>query len=75
MKQISSMSRKNVETVYDAVSVEGLLHRTRKLVETNCPKNVELKEENIEDEMRPEDMILEEETETETTTELQNDVE
>ena len=30
----------------DAVSVEGLLHRTRKLVETNCPKNVELKEEN-----------------------------
>ena len=43
---ISSMSRKNVETVYDAVSVEGLLHRTRKLVETNCPKNVELCEEN-----------------------------
>ena len=39
-------TRKNVETVYDAVSVEGLLHRTRKLVETNCPKNVELKEEN-----------------------------
>ncbi len=38
VKQISSMSRKNVETVYDAVSVEGLLHRTRKLVETNCPK-------------------------------------
>ena len=28
------------------MSVEGLLHRTRKLVETNCPKNVELKEEN-----------------------------
>lgn len=46
VKQISSMSRKNVETVYDAVSAEGLLHRTRKLVETNCPKNVELKEEN-----------------------------
>jgi CheY-like chemotaxis protein len=46
VKQISSMSRKNVETVYDAVSVEGLLHRTRKLVETNCPKNVALKEEN-----------------------------
>lgn len=46
VKQISSMSRKNVETVYDAVFVEGLLHRTRKLVETNCPKNVELKEEN-----------------------------
>ena len=46
VKQISSMSRKNVETVYDAVSVEGLLHRTRKLVETNCPKNVELCEEN-----------------------------
>ena len=46
VKQISSMSRKNVETVYDAVSAEGLLHRTRKLVETNCPKNVELCEEN-----------------------------
>mgnify|MGYP002519008515 CR=1 FL=1 len=45
VKQISSMSRKNVETVYDAVSAEGLLHQTRKLVETNCPKNVELKEE------------------------------
>ena len=30
------------------------------------PQQVELKEENIEDEMRPEDMILEEETETET---------
>ena len=28
------------------------------------PQQVELKEENIEDEMRPEDMILEEETET-----------
>lgn len=36
---------------------------------------MELKEENIEDEMRPEDMILEEETETETTTELQTVVE
>lgn len=39
------------------------------------PQQVELKEENIEDEMRPEDMILEEETETETTTELQTVVE
>ena len=43
VKQISAMSRKNVETIYDAVPVEQLLTQTRKLVETNCPKEVELK--------------------------------
>ena len=37
VKQISSMSRKNVETVYDAVPVESLVEHTCKLVETNCP--------------------------------------
>ena len=45
VRQISSMSRKNVETVYDAVSVETLIDHTCKLVETNCPKQVELKQE------------------------------
>ena len=45
VKQISSMSRKNVETVYEAVSVEKLVNNTLKLVETNCPKQVALKEE------------------------------
>ncbi len=43
VKQISSMSRKNIETVYEAVNIEKLLDYTIKLVHTNCPKNVELK--------------------------------
>ena len=45
VRQISSMSRKNVETVYDAVSAEKLVEQTCKLVETNCPKQVRLKQE------------------------------
>ncbi len=45
VKQISSMSRKNVETVYDAVPVESLVEHTCKLVETNCPKQVRLRQE------------------------------
>ena len=45
VKQISSMSRKNVETVYDAVPVESLIEHTCKLVETNCPKQVRLRQE------------------------------
>ena len=45
VRQISSMSRKNVETVYDAVPVESLIDHTCKLVETNCPRQVELKQE------------------------------
>ena len=45
VKQISSMSRKNVETVYESVSVEKLVNNTLKLVETNCPKQIVLKEE------------------------------
>ncbi len=44
VKQISSMSRKNVETVYEPVPVAKLMDNTRKLVETNCPKQVTLKE-------------------------------
>ena len=45
VKQISAMSRKNVETIYDAVPVKKMLDQTRKLVETNCPKHVELVEQ------------------------------
>ena len=44
VKQISAMSRKNVETIYDAIPVERLLTQTRKLVETNCPRQVQLVE-------------------------------
>ncbi len=43
VKQISSMSRKNIETVYDTVDVKDLLEQTLKLVHTNLPKNVKLK--------------------------------
>ena len=45
VKQISAMSRKNVETIYDAVPMQKMLHQTRKLVETNCPKHVKLVEQ------------------------------
>ena len=44
VKQISAMSRKNVETIYDAIPVARMLTQTRKLVETNCPKHVQLVE-------------------------------
>ncbi len=45
VKQISSMSRKNVETVYEPVEAAKLVENTRKLVETNCPKQVEIVED------------------------------
>ena len=45
VKQISAMSRRNVETIYDAVSVKKMLEQTRKLVETNCPKQIEILEQ------------------------------
>ena len=45
VKQISAMSRKNVETIYDAIPVKKMLCQTRKLVETNCPKQVEFAEQ------------------------------
>ena len=45
VKQISAMSRRNVETIYDAVSVKKMLEQTRKLVETNCPKQIEIFEQ------------------------------
>ena len=45
VKQISAMGRKNVETIYDAIPVEKMLTQTRKLVETNCPKQIQLVEQ------------------------------
>ncbi len=42
VKQISAMSRKNVETVYEPLKVENLLNKTMKLVHTNCPHQVGL---------------------------------
>ena len=45
VKQISAMSRRNVETIYDAVSVKKMLEQTRKLAETNCPKQIEILEQ------------------------------
>ena len=40
VKQISAMSRKNVETVYDTLRIRTLLEKTVKLAATNCPKQV-----------------------------------
>ena len=45
VKQISAMGRKNVETIYDAIPVANMLTQTRKLVETNCPKQIQLVEQ------------------------------
>ena len=45
VKQISAMSRKNVETVYEPLKIENLLDKTMKLVHTNCPRQVELRTE------------------------------
>ena len=45
VKQISAMSRKNVETVYEPLKVENLLEKTMKLVHTNCPRQVALQTE------------------------------
>ena len=45
VKQISAMGRKNVETIYDAIPVAKMLTQTRKLVETNCPKHIQLVEQ------------------------------
>lgn len=43
VRQISAMSRKNVETVYETLTAEKLLDKTMKLVRTNCPRQVELR--------------------------------
>lgn len=48
VKQISAMSRKNVETVYDTLEVSRLLDRAMKLAQTNCPHQVDMKLEALE---------------------------
>lgn len=47
IRQISSMSRKNVETVYKSIGCEKLITRAVKLVESICPPNIRL-EKDIE---------------------------
>lgn len=45
IRQLSSMSRKNVETVYKNISCEKLLTRAVKLVESVCPVNIQMEKE------------------------------
>ncbi|MDO4264856.1 MAG: ATP-binding protein [Eubacteriales bacterium] len=45
IRQISSMSRKNVETVYKNIDCLKFLTRAVKMVQSVCPANVTLKEE------------------------------
>lgn len=42
IQQISSLSRKNMETVFTSVSVKKLLNRTLKMIHSVCPANVRL---------------------------------
>lgn len=42
IRQLSSMSRKNVETVYKNIPCEKFFNRTVKLVESVCPSNIKL---------------------------------
>lgn len=42
VRQISTLSRKNVETVYTQIPAQALLARTVKMVESVCPPNVHL---------------------------------
>lgn len=48
IRQLSSMSRKNVETVYKNISCEKFLTRGVKLVESVCPANIKM-EKKIEE--------------------------
>lgn len=45
IRQISALSRRNVETVYKRVSVEKLLNRVMKMMESICPVHVHLEKE------------------------------
>lgn len=45
IRQISAMSRKNVETVYKCVPTKKMLQRTLKLMDTICPPQVHLKQD------------------------------
>lgn len=42
VRQISSLSRKNVETVYRVIRIDRLLTRALKMIESICPANVQL---------------------------------
>lgn len=50
IRQISSMSRKNVETVYKSISCKKLLARAVKMVESVCPANIHLEKKISQDE-------------------------
>lgn len=45
IRQISSLSRRNVETVYKSIPVEKLLNRAVKMIESICPVNVHLEKQ------------------------------
>lgn len=45
IRQIASLSRKNVETVYKSIPAEKLCLRVLKMAESICPANVRLKKE------------------------------
>jgi len=42
IRQISSLSRKNVETVYKSINAETMLKRALKLVESVCPRQIKI---------------------------------
>lgn len=45
IQQISSLSRKNMETAYKNMSVKRMLTRALKMVRSICPSNIKLKED------------------------------
>jgi signal transduction histidine kinase len=45
IQQISSLSRKNMETAYKSVNAGKVLHRAAKMVTSVCPSNVKVEEE------------------------------
>ncbi|MBT9780101.1 response regulator [Clostridium sp. MCC353] len=45
IRQISSLSRKNMETAYKAISVKQMMKRALKMVHSVCPSNVRLSDE------------------------------
>lgn len=46
IRQISAMSRKNVETVFKSVAAGPMLHRSLKMIDTICPAQIRIIEEN-----------------------------
>lgn len=50
VRQIASLSRKNVETIYKSISAKKLCTRVLKMIESICPANVHLEREiNLSD--------------------------